>query len=41
MDTKIQSCDSIFTKWLNKYAKNRFISLTENNNMKFIYTLEK
>ena len=40
-DTKIQSCDSIFTKWLNKYAKNRFKSLTENNNMKLVYTLEK
>ena len=32
-DTKIQSCDSILTKWLQKYAKNRFKSLTDKNNL--------
>lgn len=40
-DEKILNCDQIFTKWLNKYAKNRFKSLTENNNMKLVYKLEK
>ena len=39
-DTKIQSCDSIFTKWLQKYAKNRFKSLTDKNNLKLIYSVE-
>lgn len=39
-DAKIQSCDSIFTKWLQKYAKNRFISLTDKNNLKLIYSVE-
>lgn len=38
-DEKILNCDQIFTKWLNKYAKNRFKSLTENNNLKLVYTL--
>jgi len=39
-DTKIQSCDSIFTKWLQKYAKNRFISLTNKNNLKLVYSVD-
>ena len=39
-DAKIQSCDSIFSKWLQKYAKNRFKSLTDKNNLKLIYSVE-
>jgi hypothetical protein len=39
-DTKIQSSDSIFTKWLQKYAKNRFISLTNKNNLKLVYSVD-
>ncbi len=39
-DTKIQSCESIFAKWLQKYAKNRFKSLTYKNNLKLVYSVD-
>ena len=39
-DTKIQPSDSIFTKWLQKYAKNRFNSLTNKNNLKLVYSVD-
>jgi hypothetical protein len=38
---KIQSCDSIFTKWRIKYTKNRFNNLAENYNIKLVYISEK
>ena len=39
-DTKIQPSDFIFTKWLQKYAKNRFKSLTDKNNLKLVYSVD-